>query len=166
MSRTRSPSITEHLSVTSGSFGSTAAIVTSVGLIVGFGAVTGSRAAVVSALLIVAVADNITDSLSIHIYQESENIDVRPALRATVVNFLARLVITSSFVVLVVVLPATMVAAASACWGLVLLATLSFLLAQRRQVSPAREICIHLGVAVAVVVVSRALGIAIRAFVQ
>jgi hypothetical protein len=49
------------LSLTRCSFGSTAAIVTSVGLIVGFGAATISRVAIVSALLIVAFADNISD---------------------------------------------------------------------------------------------------------
>lgn len=86
------------LSLTRCSFGSTAAIVTSVGLIVGFGAATVSRPAIVSALLIVAFADNISDSLSIHIYQESENLEERAAFLATVTNFLARLMIALSFV--------------------------------------------------------------------
>lgn len=59
------------------SYGGTAAIVTSVGLVVGFGAASLSRSAVVSGLLIIAIADNISDSLSIHVYQESENLESR-----------------------------------------------------------------------------------------
>jgi hypothetical protein len=54
------------------SFGGTAAIVTSMALIVGLDAANAGRAAMVSALLIAAVADNLTDSLSVHMYQESE----------------------------------------------------------------------------------------------
>ncbi|HZR26694.1 MAG TPA: hypothetical protein VFA59_24080 [Vicinamibacterales bacterium] len=46
--------------------------------------------------MIVAVADNITDSLSVHVYQESENIEERAALRATLTNFAARLLIAAS----------------------------------------------------------------------
>jgi hypothetical protein len=48
------------------SFGGTAGIVTSMALIVGLDAANAGRAAIMSALLIAAVADNLTDSLSIH----------------------------------------------------------------------------------------------------
>ena len=70
-------------------FGSNSAIVTSLGLIVGFGAATVSRAALVSGLLIVGLADNISDSLSIQIYQEAENLESGSAFKATLTNFLA-----------------------------------------------------------------------------
>ena len=57
------------------SFGSTSAIVTSMGVIIGLGAATARTATIVSSLLIFAVADNISDSLSIHMYQEAEKLD-------------------------------------------------------------------------------------------
>ena len=159
-------SLASRLRLPYATFGGTAAIVTSVGLIVGFGAVTESRATLVGALLIVAVADNLTDSLGIHIYQESENIDVRSAIQATVANFLVRLVTAASFVLLVVALPPTLVAGASVAWGLLLLGGLTFLLAHKRHVSPSREILIHVGIACAVVIVSRAIGVWTRACVR
>jgi hypothetical protein len=89
------------------SYGSTAAIVTSVGLIVGFGAASVAKAAVLSGLLIIALADNLTDALSIHIYQESEGLEGHAAFRATVTNFVARLIVALSFVAVVVVAPAS-----------------------------------------------------------
>ena len=52
------------------SFGGASAIVTSTGLIIGFGAAAVSRSTIVAGLLIVGLADNVTDALSIHIYQE------------------------------------------------------------------------------------------------
>jgi hypothetical protein len=55
--------------VSSLSFGCTAAIVTSLALIVGLDAARATKAAIVSGLLIVALADNLTDALSMHIYQ-------------------------------------------------------------------------------------------------
>jgi hypothetical protein len=45
------------------SFGGTAAIVTSMALMAGFDAANAGRATLVSALLIAAIADNLTDSL-------------------------------------------------------------------------------------------------------
>ena len=58
------------------SFGAVSAIVTSMGLIIGFGAAGISKPTIVAGLLIVGLADNLTDSLSIHIYQESEMINL------------------------------------------------------------------------------------------
>jgi len=46
------------------SFGGTSAIVTSMGLIIGLGAARAEMATIVSGLLIVGFADNMTDSLT------------------------------------------------------------------------------------------------------
>ncbi len=137
------------------SFGSTSAIVTSMGLIVGLDAATASRRALVSSLLIVALADNISDSLSIHVYQESEHLDGRAAFRATLTNFAARLVVALTFVGLAVGLPQRALAPVALGWGLLLLGGLSAQLARDRGVGMVGEIGKHLGVAIAVIVVSR-----------
>ena len=83
------------------SFGAVSAIVTSVGLIIGFGAAGISKPTIVAGLLIIGFTDNLTDSLSIHIYQESEKLEEHSALRSTLGNFVTRLVISLSFVILV-----------------------------------------------------------------
>jgi len=148
------------------SFGGTAAIVTSVGLIVGFGAASVSRATTVSGLLIIALADNISDSLSIHIYQESENLEARAAFRATLSNFVARLLVVLSFVTIVLLFPRGYALATAMGWGFLLLGALSYVLARERRVSPLREIVKHFAVAIGVVVVSRVLGAWIAAHVH
>jgi VIT1/CCC1 family predicted Fe2+/Mn2+ transporter len=148
------------------SFGSTSAIVTSVGLIVGFGAATASRPALVSSLLIVALADNVTDSLSIHVYQESEQLEGRSAFRATLTNFVTRVVVAASFVALVLGVPGSLLPAVSMAWGSLLLASLTWALARARHVSPMGEILKHLVVAVVVVLLSRTVGQLIRLYVH
>jgi hypothetical protein len=110
-------------------FGGTSAIVTSMGLIIGLESATATTATIVSGLLIVAVTDNISDSLSIHMYQEAERLDERAALRATIANFLARLLVALSFVIIVAVFPAFSAGIVALAWGFLLLACLSYVVA-------------------------------------
>jgi VIT1/CCC1 family predicted Fe2+/Mn2+ transporter len=146
------------------SFGTTSAVVTSMGMSVGLNAATAAKATIVSGLLIIAIADNISDSLSIHVYQESEGLESKSAFRSTVTNFLARFLATSTFVALVVLLPPAMMGPVLLAWGLVLLSALTFLLARARGVSVPAEIAKHVTVALLVVFVSRTLGVWIRAY--
>jgi VIT1/CCC1 family predicted Fe2+/Mn2+ transporter len=144
------------------SFGSPAAIVTSMGLIVGLNAATTTKTAVVASLLVIGLADNLTDSLSVHIYQESESLAHRRAFHTTISNFFARLVVTLSFVLLFVLSPGSTAIGACVIWGFVLLSGLSYLLAKARQVSAFSEICKHIGVAFAVIVISKMIGLWIQ----
>ncbi len=145
------------------SFGSTAAIVTSMGIIVGFDAATMPRASVITSLLVIALADNISDSLSIHVYQESERLESRAAFRATLSNFAARLLVALSFVAVVALLPPGWTVPAALVWGASLLAVLSISVARVRHVRPWIEILKHIGVAALVIAVSRAAAAAIFA---
>jgi vacuolar iron transporter family protein len=146
------------------SFGGTAAIVTSVALIFGLDAATATKSTIVSGLLIVALADNLTDALSLHIYQESERrLEPREAFVATWSNFAARLVLALTFVLLVVLLPIASAVVASAAWGLALLTALTWALARERKASFAIELGKHVAAALAVILASRGIGVVITA---
>jgi VIT1/CCC1 family predicted Fe2+/Mn2+ transporter len=140
------------------SFGGPAAIVTSMGLIVGLDAATVTKAAVIESLLIIALADNLTDSLSVHIYQESERLAERQAFRNTVANFFTRLFTSSTFVIILLFSRMPFAVYACVIWGFVLLSGLSYLLAKVRRVDPVSEIVKHSAIAVVVIGVSRAIG--------
>ena len=144
--------------LTSLSYGSTAAVVTSMGLIVGLSGNVGSRSAIISSLLLVAVADNLADSLAIHAYQESEELEARQAFRSTVGNFIARLLASASFVVMAILLPRRALIPLALGWGLLLLGVLSYLLARSRRIRPLVETGKHLLVAIVVILVSRGIG--------
>jgi len=145
------------------SYGGTAAIVTGMGVIVGFDSATASRSTLVGSLMLIAVADNLADSLAIHAYQESEKLAPTQAFRSTVTNFLARFVVAASFVVLVVTLPAGRLTPAILAWGMLLLGTLTYFVARDRGVAPLPEVVKHLAVAVVVIAASRAIGMWILA---
>ncbi len=90
------------------------------GLIVGLDAATATRGTVLGSLLIARLADNLTDSLSIHMYQESKKLPEREALRTTTVNFAVRLSLSLSFVLLLGLLPRAIAVRLSVLWGFVL----------------------------------------------
>ena len=140
------------------SFGGPAAIVTSMGLIVGLGAATAARPAVVTSLLIIGIADNLTDSLSVHIYQESERLAERDAFHTTVANFFARFSVCITFIVILLLFPASTAVPVSMIWGFVLLSVLSYFLARTRGVGAVSEILKHCAVALVVIGISRAIG--------
>ena len=140
------------------SFGSTAAIIISMGLIVGLDATTASTGALLGSILIAGLADNLTDSLSVHIYQESEKLPEREAFRTTTINFIARFSVSLTFLLILVALPRLTAVRLSVIWGFFLLSALSYLLARARAVSALSEIWKHGVVAVVVILMSRAIG--------
>jgi hypothetical protein len=126
-------------------------------LITGLNAAGTAKSILISALLITALADNLTDSLSIHIYQESERLDEREAFIGTLSNFTTRLLGSLSFILLVVVFPPKVVVLGSIVWGMLLLGVLSYLLARDRNVGIISEVIKHLVVAAAVLIMSKAI---------
>ncbi|MCE1205700.1 MAG: hypothetical protein LWW79_13975 [Holophagaceae bacterium] len=140
------------------SYGGSAAIATSMALVSGLGAAGATKPVVASALLIAALADNLTDSLSIHIFQESEQLDQKEAFAGTVSNFVTRLLVCLSFILLVWLLPVSVALGLIIAWGMLLLAALTFLVARERKVGAFLEVVKHLLVAASVVVVSKAIG--------
>jgi len=146
------------------SFGGTAGIVTSMALLVGLDAAHAGKASVIGALLIIAVADNLTDSLSVQMYQESERRDKREAFLSTLSNFAARFLVCLTFVV-IIALFWTYAVVAGVAWGMALLSAMSYLIARARKASAISEIMKHVGVAVLVIMISEEIGRWLTAYV-
>ena len=139
-------------------FGSSAAIITDVSLIVGLGSAQAGKGPILAGLLTIAVADNISDSLGIHMYKESEGYGQRLSLRSTILNFLSRLLTSVTFIAIVVVLPTAQAVYVGLVWGLLLISLISYLISRSNHQSPVREVAIHVITALAVIVLSRFLG--------
>ncbi|MDD5112334.1 MAG: hypothetical protein PHG85_07305 [Candidatus Altiarchaeota archaeon] len=144
------------------SFGATSAITTSLALIVGLDSASNPRMSIIGALLVLAVADNISDSLGIHVYRESQ---CKAASSDTgihsISNFLTRLAVTLLFALIVLLLPLPYAIASSLILGLLLLSILSYLIALYQKTNPWISICHHIGVAIIVLIASHLLGKAI-----
>jgi VIT1/CCC1 family predicted Fe2+/Mn2+ transporter len=81
--------------------------------------------------------------------------------RATLMNFVTRLLVSLSFVLLVLTLSLGWALVVALMWGLLLLGTLTRLVARRRGANVARELWKHLATTLTVLTVSRIVGILI-----
>lgn len=139
-------------------FGGTSAIVTSLALIIGLGLSANPKLAIISSLLIVALADNISDALGIHIYQESEGKKADRVWLGTITNFFTRLLISLGFIAIVEIFPLAVATYIAVAYGLVTLSIFSYFIAVNGKRNPISSIAEHLCIAVAVIILSRVVG--------
>lgn len=142
-------------------FGATAAVLTSMALIVGLGSANTGKASIIAGLLIIGIADNLSDSLGIHVHEECDSKGAE-ALTLSVSNYVTRLLLVGSFVALVVLLPFDVARLASLLWGVTLLSVLTYYIAKARSANPTSQIVLHLVVAAAVIALSQGIGVFIR----
>jgi VIT1/CCC1 family predicted Fe2+/Mn2+ transporter len=140
-------------------FGATSGVITTIGLITGLNAGTHSVAAVLGGIFVIAVADAMSDALGIHLAEESDPAATTQHIwAATVSTFLNKFIFAISFAVPLLLLPLAEAVLASIAWGMLVIAVLSYFLARAQKTSPVAIIAEHLGIAIAVVVLSHLIG--------
>jgi len=140
------------------SFGATSAIITNLALITGLRTAEYAKLSIISGMLVIALADNISDSLGIHIYQESECLKAKEVWLSTFTNFFARLLVSFSFIFLVFFLPIKLAVICAILWGLLLLTMMSYTIAKKREVNPYLAMLEHVGIAILVIIVANSAG--------
>ena len=135
------------------SFGLTSGVITTLGLMVGLNASTHSTLAVLGGILTIAIADALSDSLGIHISQESnKERNGKEVWEATGATFVSKLVFALTFAVPVLLLPLSSAIIVSVVWGLLSLALLSYFIAKSNKENPLHVIGEHIGIALLVIV--------------
>jgi vacuolar iron transporter family protein len=140
------------------SFGATSAIITNLGIITGLDTLTNPRMSIIGALLVIAVADNLSDSFGIHFYQESENVNKREVWLSTLTNFCTRVFVSSTFVAMIALLPVELAVVCSVAWGLLVLGVMTYLVAKAAGTNPYSAVAVHLAIAMVVVAAGHVLG--------
>ena len=140
------------------SFGATSAIITNLGIITGLGTLTHPKLSIIGALLVIALADNMSDSFGIHIYQESEHVGKKEVWLSTLTNFFTRLFVSLTFIVLIIALPIKIAAICSVVWGLLLLTVTTYTIAKQQKINPYPAILVHVSIAILVVIASNFIG--------
>jgi MFS family permease len=138
--------------------GSSAAIITNVSLIVGLGSAGAGKGPIIGGLLTFALADNISDSLGIHWYKQSEGRGKKLSSLATALNFLSRLPVSFSFIAIVLIFRISQAIIVGIVWALLLLILISYLMTRRNHESSILGIIKHVLIAVVVIVLSRCVG--------
>ena len=141
------------------SFGLTSGIITTLGLMVGLNAGTGSKLAVIGGILTIAIADAFSDALGIHISEESENRHTTKEIWAsTLSTFLAKFIFALSFIVPVLAFSLPRAILISIAWGLLLLCAFSYKIAREQQKSAWNVVAEHLMIAFAVIIATYLVG--------
>ncbi|HSM31492.1 MAG TPA: hypothetical protein VK854_12410 [Woeseiaceae bacterium] len=140
-------------------FGATSGVITTIGLIAGLHAGTKSATAVLGGILVIAVADALSDALGIHLAEEADPDATQHHIwAATVTTFLTKFVFAISFAIPVLLLPLWPAVVLSVVWGIFVISVLSYFIARTQQASPIAIIGEHVAIAMVVVVASHLIG--------
>lgn len=157
-----------HQLITGVSFGLTTAVITSLGIIVGLQSATSSKLAVVAGVVIVAIADGLSDAVSLHAAEEAEvergiaKHTPKEIWLTTLVTFLAVSGFSLTFVIPILIFsPGTAILLAIG-WGMLLLTLLNFHIAKTKKENPIKLICEHILLALFVIIISYWVGNLIR----
>jgi VIT1/CCC1 family predicted Fe2+/Mn2+ transporter len=141
------------------SFGLTSGIITTLGLMVGLHSGTHSKLVVVGGILTIAIADAFSDSLGIHISEESKNKQTKKQIwEASLATFFSKLVFALTFIIPILLfelLPAVVI---SVFWGLLVLSIFSFFLGRQQKTDPWKIVLEHLVIALLVIVATHFAG--------
>ena len=141
------------------SFGLVSGIITTLGLMVGLFSTTHSKLVVIGGILIIAVADALSDAVGIHISQEAENkYPYHQVWESTFATFISKFIFAMTFAVPVILFELNSAIIISIIWGLGLIAIFSYEIARLRHVEPYEVILEHLVIAVLVVGITYYLG--------
>lgn len=140
-------------------FGLTSGVITTLGLIAGLHSGTQSLAVVLNGILVIAIADSMSDALGVHISKEAEpGVSSRTVWGATIWTLIAKVVVTLSFLIPVIMLSGTTAIVIAIVWGFAVLAVLSYFLARWQGGSVILVTAEHLSIAAAVVIAANWVG--------
>lgn len=141
------------------SFGLTSGVITTLGLIVGLNSSTHSNIVVIGGILVIAIADAMSDALGVHVSVESENkFTTREIWEATVSTFISKFIIALTFVVPILVFELSTAIIACILWGITLIVGFNYNLAKQEKAPPLKVISEHLLIAIAVIVFTNFIG--------
>lgn len=141
-------------------FGATSGVITTLGLITGLNSGTQSITAVLGGILVIAVADSMSDALGIHIAEEADpETGPQHVWSATITTFITKFVFALSFAIPLLLLPLGPAVLASIAWGMFVIIVLSYYLARSQGEAPLAIILEHLGIAILVIVLSHFIGV-------
>lgn len=141
------------------SFGLTSGIITTLGMMVGLHSGTHSTLAVVGGVITIAIADAFSDALGIHISEESQNTHThREIWESTIATFAAKFFFALTFLPPIFLAPLNIAVWISIAWGLLVLTAISYWMAKDQKESPFHVIREHVGIAIAVIIITHYVG--------
>ena len=124
----------------------------------GLNASTGSKLVVLGGILSIAVADALSDSIGMHISEETVSDEHHTVWSATLMTFLVKFVVGMSFAIPVIFLSLNTAMAVNIAWGVVLMTALSVAIARMKDENPLASVLEHVSIALVVVAITHFVG--------
>ena len=143
-----------HMKLTDVSYGTTSAVITSLAIMIAISGTANSVVTIITALLIIAIADNISDSFGIHI------------TRTTMYNFISRVIVVAVFIAFILLFNMTIAIILSITFGLTVIAVVSYYISKmQKKHDMVMSILKHLLITIAVIIGSFILRIIISRYI-
>jgi len=140
-------------------FGLTSGIITTLGLIIGLYFSTKSILAVIGGIIIIAIVDSLSDSLGIHISEETNpKNSKREIWESTCSTFCFKFIFAISFIIPFLFFEALTAIVLCIFWGLLLISLFSYYLALSRKQPPFKTIAEHFIITVVVIIITYFVG--------
>jgi VIT1/CCC1 family predicted Fe2+/Mn2+ transporter len=141
------------------SFGLTSGIITTLGLMVGLSSGTNSKLVVIGGILTIAIADAFSDSLGIHICEESENKHTSKEIwESTISTFFTKFIFSALFILPVLIFILEIAILVSVIFGFLVIAIISFKISKSEKFETWKVVSEHLVIAVIVVLLTHFVG--------
>ncbi len=139
-------------------FGITSAVITAMGVVVGLDSTTHSKKVIIGGLVAIAIADALSDSLGIHISEESQSIKDKHVWIAAGMTLLSKIVFAISFIVPFFLLDIIAAVYVSVAWGFLILIGYNYRLSRIKKENPLPIIGEHVFIAIVVIAITRYTG--------
>jgi len=147
-------------------FGVASGVITTLGLMIGLFASTNSKGVVLGGILTIAIADSCSDAVGIHFSEESKgNITTLNIWLSTFFTFLSKLIVTLSFLPMIIILSLNLGIIINIIWGAFLLIAFSYIIAVKQKNNPYKAIFEHIFIMFVVVFITYYLGKVIEKFI-
>jgi VIT1/CCC1 family predicted Fe2+/Mn2+ transporter len=148
-------------------FGLTSGVITTLGMMVGLSASTGSRTAVIGGIIAIAIADAFSDAVGMHISEEAENHhSTKEVWEATFSTLLSKFLFALTFLVPILVFQLATAIFVSVCWGVSLVIIFSWHLANLQGGKIYRVVLEHVAIVGLVIFITHYVGGWVRTFSQ
>jgi len=147
------------------SFGLTSGIITTLGLIVGLYSITESKLAILGGILVIAIADALSDAMGIHVSEESDKKNSKKEIwEATISTLFSKFIFALSFAVPILLFSLGIAVIVNIIWGIFLMTTLSYIIGKRNGDVPYKVILEHLVITIFVIAITYYVGRGVRVF--
>lgn len=140
--------------------GLTTGVITTLGITVGLYSGTQSKLAVIGGIIVLALADGLSDAIGMHISEEAGRLSTeRQVWEATLFTLLSKIGFTLTFLIPILLLEIYPAIIISVVWGLVLISVFSAYIARDRGERPLKVVSEHVLLTIGVVMASHYIGV-------